>query len=181
MRIEAGYSAYYNHAPQQVSFPERTGVYTGTPHVTLGAPALAPGVVVDISPEAWEAYRSNKTNEAGGVKGIAEAMGLQECQTCKSRKYQDSSSDSSVSFQSPTHIDPSQAAGAVAAHEAEHVAHEQVKAERDDRKVISQTVTLQSSICPECGRVYISGGVTRTVTAKDNKAEIPEEGRDSNL
>jgi len=106
-----------------------------------------------------------------GTGGIAEAAETNECQTCKNRKYQDSSSDPSVSFQAPTRISPNQAAGSVAAHESEHVAHEQAKAEREGRKIVSQTVTIQTSICPECGRVYVSGGVTRTITAKDNKPE----------
>ena len=108
---------------------------------------------------------SGSIRDTGRIEGIMETH---ECQTCKNRKYQDSSSDPSVSFQAPTHISPNMAAGSIAAHEGEHVSHEQQKAERDGRKIISQTVTLSSSICPECGRIYISGGVTRTITAKDN-------------
>jgi hypothetical protein len=57
-------------------------------------------------------------------------------------------------------------------HEREHVTNEQARAQRDDRKVVSQTVTLSTAVCPECGRVYVSGGVTRTVTANDNSDEI---------
>ena len=60
-------------------------------------------------------------------------------------------------------------------HEREHVSNEQAKAQRDDRRVVSQTVTLSMSTCPECGRVYISGGVTRTVTAKDNSKELAQD------
>jgi ribosomal protein L32 len=146
------------------------------------------GVVVDISPEGWAAYNSNLPaaegrTAPGGVPAAApvasaptaraapsttaaiEASRPQECQTCKSRKYQDVSNDSSVSFQAPSHISPGAAPSAVASHEREHVSHEQSKAARDDRRVVSQTVTLETSICPECGRVYISGGVTRTLTA----------------
>ena len=53
----------------------------------------------------------------------------------------------------------------------EHVFHEQSKAEREDRKVVSQSVTLHTDICPECGKVYVSGGTTRTVTKADNEPE----------
>jgi uncharacterized protein with PIN domain len=62
----------------------------------------------------------------------------------------------------------------VSAHENEHVTNEQTKADQEGREVISQTVTLQTSICPECGRVYVSGGTTRTMTAAKNKEEAPD-------
>ena len=113
-------------------------------------------------------------------RGINDVFEVHECQTCKNRKYQDSSSDPSVSFQSPTHLNPGQAAGAVASHESEHVAHEQARAEREDRQIISQSVTIHTAICPECGRVYVSGGVTRTITAnkKDYSPQESGEGAD---
>ena len=44
------------------------------------------------------------------------------------------------------------------------------------RKVVSQSVTYHTGICPECGRFYIEGGTTRTVTAADNdesKEKLP--------
>lgn len=94
------------------------------------------------------------------------------CETCEKRKYQDGSDDPSVSFQTPTRINPDAAASAVRGHEMEHVFHEQAKAEREDRKVVSQSVTLHTGICPECGRVYVSGGTTRTVTKADNEPDI---------
>ena len=138
-----------------------------------------PGIVVDISPEGWAAYAaadasakatafagSKAAAGAGAARSIA-AMDL-GCETCKNRTYKDVSDDPSVSFQTPTHISPGQAASMVMAHESEHVSHEQAKADREGREVISQSVTLETSICPECGRVYVSGGVTRTVTAEDN-------------
>lgn len=94
-----------------------------------------------------------------------------ECQTCKERKYQDGSDDAGVSYKTPTHIAPDQAASAVRGHEMEHVVREQAKAEGDDRKVVSQSVTLHNGICPECGKVYVSGGTTRTVTAESQDIE----------
>lgn len=88
----------------------------------------------------------------------------EECQTCERRKYKDGSDDLGVSYKMPTHIAPEQAASAVRGHEMEHVVREQSKAERNDQKVISQSVTVNSAICPECGESYISGGTTRTIT-----------------
>ena len=107
-----------------------------------------------------------------GAEGAQQAAEEGECQTCKERKYQDGSDDSSVSYQSPTHIDADYAPAAVRGHELEHVAHEQAKAQKEGRRVVSQTVTLHTDICPECGRVYVSGGTTRTVT-KDAGSEAP--------
>ena len=94
-----------------------------------------------------------------------------ECQTCKERKYQDGSDDPGVSFKTPTNISPDQAAAAVRGHENEHVVREQAKAQREDRKVVSQSVTYHTDICPECGKVYVSGGTTRTVTRANNSEQ----------
>jgi hypothetical protein len=49
----------------------------------------------------------------------------------------------------------------------EHVVRERAAAKREDRRVVSQSVTMHTSICPECGRVYVSGGTTRTTTASE--------------
>lgn len=103
--------------------------------------------------------------------GIQEAAAEKECQTCKERKYQDGSDDAGVSYQTPTHIAPEQAASAVKGHEMEHVVRERAAAEREDRRVVSQSVTIHTAICPECGRVYVSGGTTRTTTASDTQPE----------
>lgn len=86
-----------------------------------------------------------------------------ECQTCKNRKYKDGSNDPGVSFKTATHLDPETASYAIRSHEGEHVAHARAKAEQEDQKIVSQSVTYHTSICPECGRTYMSGGVTRTV------------------
>ena len=132
-----------------------------------------PGVVVEISQAAKDYNNQNKVKAPDGTQKIAEAMEVEECQTCKNRRYVDGSNDPSVSYQTPQHIDPGQSGAKVMAHEREHVANEQAKAEKEERRVISQYVALSTSICPECGKVYVSGGVTRTVTASDKKAEAP--------
>ena len=102
-----------------------------------------------------------------GAKSAQEALEEGECQTCEERKYQDGSDDMGVSFQTPTNIKPEQAASAVRGHEMEHVYREQAKADREGRKVVSQNVTMHTEICPECGKSYVSGGTTRTVTKAD--------------
>lgn len=88
-----------------------------------------------------------------------------ECKTCKERKYQDGSDDPSVSFKTPTNISPENSASAVMSHEMEHVANENGKADREGMKVVSQSVTLQTCVCAECGKAYVAGGETKTVTA----------------
>lgn len=84
-----------------------------------------------------------------------------ECQTCKERKYQDGS-DENVSFKSPSHIDPSAAASRVRSHEQEHVSNAHKKAAQNNGKVVSCNVSIHTSVCPECGRTYVSGGTTAT-------------------
>lgn len=107
-----------------------------------------------------------------------------ECQTCKNRKYQDGSDDSGVSFQTPTRVDPKAAGAAVRSHEQEHVSRNQAKADREGNKVVAQSVTIHTGICPECGKVYVSGGTTRTITKSGNDSNKygvglfdPTEGR----
>ncbi len=111
------------------------------------------------------------------AKSPQQVMEEGECQTCKERKYQDGSDDPGVSFKTPTNISPDQAASAVRGHENEHVVREQAKARQENRKVVSQSVTYHTAICPECGKAYVSGGTTRTVTKADNsgQAELQQE------
>ena len=112
-------------------------------------------------------YADSSKEEGAGVDAAQKAAEDAECQTCKERKYQDGSDDAGVSFKTPTHISPDQAASAVKGHEMEHVVRERAAAKREDRRVVSQSVTMHTSICPECGRVYVSGGTTRTTTASE--------------
>lgn len=128
-----------------------------------------PGIVLDISPAAWAAA---ETASGSAVKDAAALAAIGECATCDSRRYVDQSDDSSVSFQTPTHISPGQSAAMVAAHEAEHVANEQARADREGYEIVSQTVTLRTSICPECNIVYVSGGETRTVSRHSVDIEV---------
>lgn len=110
-----------------------------------------------------------------GAESVQKALEEGECQTCKERKYQDGSDDPGVSFKTPTSVDPDLAPSAVRGHEMEHVVREQAKAQREDRKVVSQNVTYHTAICPECGRAYVSGGTTRTVTAAKTEPQAEDQ------
>lgn len=105
---------------------------------------------------------NNIVQEASQKTPISE-VGV--CKTCSSRTYQDGSNDIGVSFKSPTRIDPSSAPSMIASHEQEHVANNKRAAEKSGGEVIFQNVTLSTNICPECKRVYVSGGVTKAAIA----------------
>jgi hypothetical protein len=97
---------------------------------------------------------------------------LQGCQTCDNRTYQDKSSDGSVSMQSPTKLNPSEAAHMVAAHEQEHIRNDRIDAEMRGDSVVYQSVRLHYDICRECGISYVSGGEATTVSKSDNASKF---------
>ena len=139
--------------------------YIGDDPAQQGAAAQAAGMDKAQAPELAGLKGTEAQKAAlGEAKSPQEVMEEGECQTCKERKYQDGSDDPGVSFKTPTNVAPEQAASAVRGHENEHVVREQAKAQRDDRRVVSQSVTYHNAICPECGKTYVSGGTTRTVT-----------------
>lgn len=91
-----------------------------------------------------------------------ERSGQIKCETCASRQYQDGS-DEMVSFKAPGHISPEASASRVNAHEQEHVSNAYSKAAKmDGGRVVRASVRLNTAICPECGRSYVSGGETTT-------------------
>lgn len=150
-----------------ISTINRNGGYVGY-YGALNRANTAGGVT-QSSIEGSKAQNSEKTGAAEGAK---------ECQTCKRRKYKDQSDDPTVSFQSAQSIPTGMVYGAVAAHENEHVRNEQFRAKAEGREVVFQSVSIHTSICPECGRVYISGGTTRTVTknASNDAGNSPAKG-----
>ena len=153
---------------------------------TQGSNALffsSDGDFAEISNRAMymSLFTPNVQNVPPGVPGVQDALferppilvenGLLEelkaqgvCHTCENRRYVDQSDDASVSFQTPTKISPNMAAAAVASHEQEHVRNEQARAHREDRDIVHQSVTLTYDTCPECGKQFVSGGVTRTTS-----------------
>lgn len=90
-----------------------------------------------------------------------------QCETCRNRRYKDDSKDSAVSFQSATKMSPQAAVNKVRGHEMEHVRRESIKAKAEGKRVVSQTVQIKTDTCGECGRIYVSGGLTRTKTRID--------------
>jgi hypothetical protein len=100
---------------------------------------------------------------------LMKKIGAVECQTCRNRKYVDGSDDAGVSFKAPAHVSPESSMAAVASHEQEHVSREGAKAQADGREIVSQSVRIYTDVCPECGRVYASGGKTTTTTRADKK------------
>ncbi len=100
----------------------------------------------------------------------------QECQTCKNRKYVDGSDEENVSFKTPGHIDPNNAAAVVSAHEGMHVANAVKEGNKENADLVSATVSLKTSVCPECGRTYVSGGTTNT-TIKYSESNPYEKNR----
>lgn len=104
------------------------------------------------------------TNASGRIQegsGTART-GKGECQTCSERKYVDGSNECDVSFKAPGHIDPDMAFSVVSSHEREHVANAVQKSNKPGAKLIQASVRIKTAICPECGRSYVSGGVTST-------------------
>lgn len=139
---------------------EATGL-TGANEAQAMETGLRPEEIVPAATNAQE----NGTKAAGkDGKGNKRNFDSFECETCKNRKYQDGSDGPGVSFKTPSKLSPDKAASAVRSHEQEHVTREQAKAQREDREVVSQSVTYQTAVCPECGKIYVSGGTTKTVT-----------------
>ena len=111
-----------------------------------------------------------KNPGASRVKMPGKKSSPAECETCSERKYQDGSDECNVSFKAAAHISPTAAGAAVRAHEQEHVDNAYKKAKEGNGKVLQASVAIHTSICPECGRTYVSGGETTTKIAygRDN-------------
>ena len=124
---------------------------------TAQSPASRPADAETIRHAGMKGTEDANENERYGIKDPGE-----ECETCKNRKYQDGSDEHNVSFKAAAHISPSAAGSAVRAHEGQHVSNAYKKAETNNGKVINASVSIHTSICPECGRSYVSGGTTRT-------------------
>ncbi len=95
--------------------------------------------------------------------GAEKADSNEECETCANRTYVDGSNESDVSFKSPGHISPEASAATVSAHEYEHVRNAMQEDKEDGKELVSVSVSLQTAVCPECGKTYVAGGKTRTM------------------
>ena len=148
----------------RIQYPDAESAEEALPDQPSAAKAAAERLIPALQSAGAKAENAAREEAAEDIKSAQEVVEEGECQTCKERKYQDGSDDPGVSFKTPTSVAPEMAASAVRGHEMEHVSREQAKAQREDRKVVSQNVTYHTAICPECGKTYVSGGTTRTVT-----------------
>ncbi len=115
-------------------------------------------------------YTDNSVDSSAKIKGVT------ECTTCENRMYVDGSNESDVSFKTPGHISPEQSYGKVLSHEQEHVSNAIAEGNKPDKQLLSATVSLKMATCPECGRRYVAGGVTKT-TMKYTESSPYEKGR----
>ena len=135
-------------------------------------------------PDATAAAASG-TDQAGreqvgrsGPSAAPDGVDARQCRTCAERKFKDVSNDPSVSFQTPTSVAPGAEAAAVSAHEQEHVRNNAARAEAEGMDATS-TVSIHTDVCPECGRVYVSGGTTTTTYTRRAQAasDAPSTGQ----
>ena len=142
--------------------PARSGQSTASP-VPPDAAASGQSAASPVPPDAAGIPGRSRIPDPEGQARIPGKPDTDtyECQTCKNRKYKDGS-DEMVSFKTPQHVSPENAASAVRAHEQEHVSNAYKKAATDNGKVISASVSIHMAVCPECGRTYVSGGTTHT-------------------
>lgn len=162
----------------RVGFPVPTGSITPGVNGVNGNGASGTNGAVGLPQNPAENRPSSAEGAGAGKSEESEKalkrLGFKECETCKRRQYQDVSNDPGVSFKTPTHVSPEFAAMAVAAHEQEHVLHEQASAKLEGREIVFQNVQISTGVCPECGRVYVSGGKTTTVTRKAAETAPPQ-------
>ena len=74
----------------------------------------------------------------------------------------DNTVDSSAKVKTPGVIRPEESYAKVSSHEREHVANAIAEGSKPGAELISVSVSLKMGVCPECGRVYVAGGVTNT-------------------
>lgn len=109
----------------------------------------------------------NRVRNVNAVDGKENTNGLEktkptECQTCKERRYVDGSNEGNVSFKAPGYISPEASGAVVRSHEQEHVSNAKSEGSEAGKELVSATVSLQTAVCPECGKTYVAGGTTRT-------------------
>lgn len=140
-----------------------SGLYPNYPMYTNSVyPSIKPTEDID-NPNAVD-----PSADPDKVKKPGKRSSPEDCETCSNRKYQDGS-DENVSFKTASHISPESAGSRVRAHEGEHVSNAYKKAAQKDGKVLNASVAIHTSICPECGRTYVSGGVTNTMIKYSNE------------
>ena len=88
-----------------------------------------------------------------------------ECPTCAERQFVDQSNDQGVSFSTPKGMNAAMSMLTVISHENEHVANAKADArEQNDENVVNSSIAIEKSVCPMCGKTYVSGGSATTKT-----------------
>ncbi|MBE5944572.1 MAG: hypothetical protein E7258_06600 [Lachnospiraceae bacterium] len=106
--------------------------------------------------------RVTPVNTDNTVDSASRIKASTECSTCENRRYVDGSNEMDVSFKTPGKIKPEEAFTKVSSHERQHVSNAIAKGNKPGAKLISANVAIKMSVCPECGRNYVSGGLTTT-------------------
>lgn len=139
------------------------GGYSPITYVSPYMAGAAGNVQVPTNTSEAQAAEGIKIGDQANGKKVDKTDPNYECQTCENRKYQDGSNEQDVSFKNATKVAPETAASAVRSHEQMHVNNAYQEEEtKGNAKVVSANVTIHTSICPECGKTYVSGGTTKT-------------------
>ena len=147
---------------------ERVGAVSPSKPVGIMPEALEYGVILEFTPR----NTPKSGHYAADGRGIEDSRRIaaqkarmkeesEPCRECAERRYQDGSNDMGVSFQTPTNVAPEAAASLVRAHEQEHVSRSHAEG-REKNMNVTTSVTVHTSICPECKKIYVSGGTTYT-------------------
>ena len=124
--------------------------------------ARATGSDTDLTAVDSLGKKEAHSTDPDKIKKAGKRSSPEECETCANRKYQDGSDEGNVSFKTASHVSPESAGARVRAHEGEHVSNAYKKAAQKNGKVVNASVSIHTSVCPECGRSYVSGGTTST-------------------
>lgn len=101
-------------------------------------------------------------NTSNDVFSSAKINPTKECSTCENRQYVDDSNENNVSFKSPSTISPEESFSKVMSHEREHVKNAVNEGNKPGAQLVSSSVSLKIGVCPECGKSFVEGGVTKT-------------------
>ncbi len=148
-------------------------------------------MIGDIGLGGYNSYPTNLSVRSNNIEDLdpnkiksLKRTGQIECESCKNRTYVDGSNESDVSFKAPGHISPESSRAVVASHEQEHVSNAVEKGSKPNAQLLSAKVSLQTSVCPECGTSYVSGGTTTTqikYTNEDNHYQKDKKTQDESL
>lgn len=175
--LYAGHYSYWRNLPAYFSAADslQPGILLNEPCVKI-APSSKKEVGMFLYRHNLEEIKSGYGSSGEAKEKLKPARTtklpvIQECKTCRARKYRDGSADPGVSFKVPAHIPPEQSFAVITTHEQEHLFREKAKARLEGREVVTQYISYQFAKCPECGRTYVAGGEAVTVTAPARRTD----------